>query len=332
MSVTDGVIESWLRSEWPGVTVEAIEPLTGGFWAAMFRVRITGQPAGVPGEVVVRIAPDQAMGAKEAEVQRTVSAQGYPTPRVWLSAPDGGGGWCSVMELVDGGPLLADLDGVGALRRAPSLARSLPGQLAQVMAELHRIDRAPVSAAVDRVAPSVAWSTLDVLSQLDAGAASTGRADVGSAVERLRSTMPNEDDLVLCHGDLHPFNVLDDGRACVVIDWTGAVVSHPCFDLALTELLLANPPLQLPRPLAPVARGAGRFLARLFINAYRRANPQVTLSHLGWFRALHSARVLIDVTSQRNHHSTDGQQHPWTQVAPAAAKHLSTATGMEIQP
>ena len=50
-------------------------------------------------------------------------------------------------------------------------------------------------------------------------------------------------------------------RGLVVVDWTGAIVADPCFDLAFTELLLANPPLILPRPLAPVGTAAGRLLA-----------------------------------------------------------------------
>jgi aminoglycoside phosphotransferase (APT) family kinase protein len=137
---------------------------------------------------------------------------------------------------------------------------------------------------------------------------------------------------VICHGDLHPFNVLADASGLTVLDWTGAILGDPCFDVALTELLLANPPLPLPRPLAPVVRAAGRLLARRFIAAYRRANPAVPLDGLPWFRALHSARVLIDVTRLRAEHGPDAGGHPWQFVAPAAARHLSAATDVEVQP
>jgi hypothetical protein len=80
-------IERLLRGAWPDVDVGSAVPLSGGFWAALFRVPVRHQPAGVADEVVVRLAPHRAMGAKEAEVQRAVATQGFPTPPVWLSSP-----------------------------------------------------------------------------------------------------------------------------------------------------------------------------------------------------------------------------------------------------
>jgi len=314
------------------VAVGAVRPLSGGFWATMFRVQVTGQPDAVADEVVVRIAPHRSMGAKEVEVQRSVAAQGVPTPPVWLSCPDEGrGGWWSVMGFSRGQPLLAGLDGLAALRRAPSLLRTLPAQLARSMAAVHRVDPAPVTAAVRSVAPEVAWSTTDVLEHLRLGAETAGRDDVRVALDQLGRHAPATVPEVVCHGDLHPFNVLDDDGQLVVLDWTGAVVADPCFDLALTELLLANPPLVLPGPLAAVGRGAGRLLARRFITAYTRANPGVSLDALSWFRALHSARVVIECTNHRAQHSPDGGGHPFALVEPAAVGHLNAATGIEIQ-
>ena len=127
----------------------------------------------------------------------------------------------------------------------------------------------------------------------------------------------------MCHGDLHPFNVLADADGLTLLDWTGALLADPCFDIALTELLLANPPLPLPAPLTPVARAAGMVLARRFVAAYQRANPSVSLAELGWFRALHSARVLIDDTRLRAEHGPAAGGHPLHLVAPAAAHHLA---------
>ena len=76
------------------------------------------------------------------------------------------------------------------------------------------------------------------------------------SLRRLVADAPTSEQAVVCHGDLHPFNILDHGGALVVVDWTGAVVADPCFDLAFTELLLANPPLALPKQLAPVGAAA----------------------------------------------------------------------------
>lgn len=333
MTVSSVDVFALLARSWTGVEVGEPVALEGGFWASMYRVSLAGQPDGVPDEVVVRVAPDRVLGAKETEVQRVVASQGYPTPRVWLSAPHGpSGGWWSIMDFVRGAPLLADLNGASALVRAPQLLRTMPQQLAEVMARLHRLDPGPASAAVEAAAPEAAWSTDDVLARLAAGAVATDRRDLAAAVHRLEATRPATTQQVLCHGDLHPFNVMTDGDGATVIDWTGAVVADPCFDVAFTALLLANPPLQLPTSLNPVVRGIGRTLARRFRAAYRRANPSFRAENLDWFHALHCARVLIDVTAMRAAHGPAAAGHPWALIAPAAARDLSATTDTEVHP
>jgi aminoglycoside phosphotransferase (APT) family kinase protein len=274
------------------------------------------------------------MGAKEAEVQRAVAALGFRTPRVWLSYPATKpvDGWWELMEFAPGAPLLAGLEGAAALRRAPSLVRTLPVQLAEIMASLHRLDPRPITDAVRLAAPGVAWTVPDVVAQLRLGAEATERADVATALDKLAARTPTPVDPVICHGDLHPFNVLDDADGLTLLDWTGALLADPCFDIALTELLLANPPLPLPAPLAPVVRAAGWLLARRFVTAYRRANPAVSLGALEWFRALHSARVLVNDTQLRAEHGPDAGGHPLHLVAPAAARHLAAATGASVAP
>lgn len=330
VTISADEISDRLRQVWPGVTTGTPETLSGGFWATMFRVPVTGQPDGVAPEVVVRFAPHGAMGAKEAEVQRALAASGFPTPRVWVSAPDHDrDGWWSVMDFSPGNSLLAGLDGLSVLGRAPSLLRTLPVQLADAAGALHRLDPEPVTAAVQSAATGVAWSTSDVLRHLRAGAEAAGRRDVAAALDALALDMPSGGEVV-CHGDLHPFNVLDRAGQLVVLDWTGAVLAHRCFDLAFTELLLANPPLELPARLRPVGRAAGRLLAGRFLRSYSQANPDVSFDRLDWFRALHGARVLVEATNWRAVHGPDGAGHPFLSVAPAAARHLSAATGVPL--
>jgi aminoglycoside phosphotransferase (APT) family kinase protein len=218
------------------------------------------------------------------------------------------------------------------LRRAPSLVRTLPVQLAEIMASLHRLDPQPITDAVRREASEVAWTVPDVVAQLRLGAEATGRVDVAAALDDLAARTPLSARTVICHGDLHPFNVLADPDGLTLLDWTGSLLADPCFDIALTELLLANPPLPLPGPLAPAVRAAGNFLARRFVDAYQRANPAASLAELDWFRALHSARVLINDTELRAEHGPGGGGHPLHLVAPAAAHHLAAATGVAIGP
>src|SRR5918994_1408577 len=106
-------------------------PLTGGFWAELVTFRLADPPPGWAGPLVARVMPDAATAAKETVFQADIADQGFATPRVLASGgpADGVDGRAfMVMTLADGHPLLAGLDGIGALAKLPSLARRLPGR------------------------------------------------------------------------------------------------------------------------------------------------------------------------------------------------------------
>jgi aminoglycoside phosphotransferase (APT) family kinase protein len=324
-------IEQALDRHWAGTTlVREPSPLGGGFWAAMYRLELRGQPAGVPAQVVLRVAPDSAMGAKEAAVQQAVGEQGYPTPRVRLAPRDDvtlGGSW-SITDFVAGKPPLEGLDGAAALRRVPSLLRAMPDQLARVMAQLHALDPGPATRAVHTAAPSVSWTIDDLLPGFERGALALNRHDLVDAVRALAERRPAERDTVICHGDLHPFNLLvDPAQHVTVIDWTGALRAEPAFDVAFTALLLANPPLDARGLLARVVGPVGNAIARRFRSRYRRANPGARLEDLGWYRALHGVRILIEDASLTAQHGDGANGHPFQSLAPAATSAVRAATG-----
>jgi aminoglycoside phosphotransferase (APT) family kinase protein len=331
---TSEAIERRLRTTWTTACLATTpEPLTGGFWASMYRLRLTGQPSDVPSEVVFRIAPDLAMGAKELAVQRSVAQTGYPTPRVHLSAngDDELPGIWSVMDFAEGSPPLADLNGLGALRSAPRLFGRLPAQLAAPMVQLHAIDPALVTDAVESEAPSVAWNAGDLLDHYELAAETFDRADLATAARSLAGTRPPERSSVICHGDLHPFNLLvrEDGEI-TVLDWTAALLGDPAYDAAFTAMLLANPPLDARGPLGKVVQTVGARLARRFITDYRARAPEGSLENLNWYSALHSLRILIQV-ADIEHGSADGLgQHPFGALLPAAVSTLRQATGAPV--
>ena len=332
-SATSSGIFGCLARAWPGTSLAADPvPLTGGFWASMYHLRLSGQPAAVPAEVVFRIAPDETMGAKELAVQRSVAEQGFPTPRIHLAGPsdDELGGMWSVMDFANGSPPLSGLDGLAALRRAPALLRGLPRLLATTMARLHALDPEPATVAIDAAAPTVAWRVEDLLDHFEAAAAVLGRPDLVTAVQSLARTRPAGGSTALCHGDFHPFNLLVDGHRTTVIDWTGALRAEPAYDVAFTSMLLANPPLDAPAPLAPVIGGVGRFLSRRFIATYRAAAPGIDLDGLDWYRGLHGTRLLMDGAS---HQATQGEGsagHPFGALAAAASTAVRAATGITV--
>ncbi|MBF6557936.1 MAG: phosphotransferase [Acidimicrobiales bacterium] len=333
-SDTPALIGSRLAEAWPG-TVLATEPtpLTGGFWASMYRLRLEGQPVAVPSDVVFRIAPDAAMGAKELAVQETVADMGFSTPHVRLSRPaddDLGGTW-SVMDFAVGTPPLGDLNGIAALRRAPRLFTQLPAQLAVAMTGLHTIDPEPVTAAVKAAAPTVAWTVEDLFGYFEAGAEVVGRDDLVAAVRALADCRPPEGTTVICHGDLHPFNLLVETTGDVVlIDWTAAIRADPAYDVAFTTMLVANPPLDAPSPLAAVIAWVGARLARRFVARYLAITPQCDLRALDWYRALHGVRILVEVASLEGRRGPGSGGHPFEALVPAAGSAVRAVTGESI--
>lgn len=330
---TRAAIAAHIAAAWPGARLTAPPAtLTGGFWASMYRLQLEGQPGGVPSDTVFRIAPDAAMGTKELVVQKAVADLGYPTPQVRLTGPPDDelrGPW-SVMDFASGNPPLGSLDGIGALRRAPRLLSRLPDQLAVPMAQLHALDPDSVSAAVVQAAPSVAWRVADLVAHFESAAHDLGRPDLAAAVRVLAERRPSEGTTVICHGDLHPFNLLvrADGDI-TVIDWTAAIRAEPVYDAAFTAMLLANPPLDAPGPVQAVIRRIGAGLGRRFLARYRTLAPSHDLGALDWYRALHSSRILIEAASL-DAGAGGSEGHPFGALLAVATSTLRAATGEPI--
>jgi aminoglycoside phosphotransferase (APT) family kinase protein len=311
--------------------------LTGGFWAQLVAFRLAGAPVGWDGALVARVMPDAATAAKEAAFQSVISDAGYPTPTIHVArGPDDGVGGraVTVMDLARGRPMLAGLDGVRAFGKLPSLARRLPDVLARAMADLHRIDPAPVVARLDRDGtprPTVA----SMLSRLHELATALGRGDLAAAAEWLEANPTGDGHVVLCHGDLHPFNVLVDGSGVVtVLDWSVAALAPPTYDVGFTSLLLAEPPLLVPGPVRPAVRGAGRALSQRFVRAYERyAAVSVDPGALAWHQALGCLRALVEVAGWVADGSVaERGGHPWLLVGDAFAARVHALTGAPVRP
>jgi aminoglycoside phosphotransferase (APT) family kinase protein len=72
----------------------------------------------------------------------------------------------------------------------------------------------------------------------------------------------------LCHGDIHPGNIMMQGGDPVVIDWTGVARGDPAGDYARTALILG---VGLPSPGTPfLARFGARFARPLLFAGYER--------------------------------------------------------------
>jgi len=305
------------------------ESLRGGFWADLFTFSLAEPPQAWPGELVLRLMPDPGLAQKETVVQTVVAAAGFPTPAVRVSGgPEGGLGRAfMVMDRAPGAPVLSGLTGIGAITSAIGTLRQIPDLLAVSMANLHALNPDPVRDQLSR--PNDVPITLsEALSALHETASNYGRADLTAAARWLIDhPLPSAAE-VLCHGDLHPFNLLADGDHVTVLDWSAALLAPRTHDVGFTSLLLGEPPLLVPAALRPLVRGVGAGLARRFVRRYQlHANVTIEVADLQWHQGVACLRALVEVAGWvRNGLIQNQDGHPWLVSGPAIAGRLSVLT------
>jgi aminoglycoside phosphotransferase (APT) family kinase protein len=317
----------------PGLTLDGPSSrLTGGFWAELIAFRLAEAPDGWPCDLVLRLMPDPATAAKETAIQSVVAEQCFATPPVRLAGGphDGFGRAFMVMDRAAGGPLLGGLDGGRAILSLPTLIRRLPSALADSMAELHRLDPEAVR---ERLSGPGAPDLSTHLSDLERSATAYGRGDLAAAARRLAAHAPPPAPDVICHGDLHPFNLLvSDAGAVTVLDWSAARLAPPLFDVAFTNLLLTEPPIAVAPWLQPLVRRAGGFLARRFRWAYtRRSGVTIDSVALRWHEGVTCLRALVEVAGWVAGGVIEQRAgHPWLVCGDAFASRLSRLTGAVV--
>ncbi len=295
------------------------EPLTGGFWAEMYIVELADPPTPLAGRLVARIMPDPSIAAFETAVHRHVHGCGVPVPAVRAASgptTELDRAWV-LMDLAPGRPLLSGLSATSVIGQAPTLIRRLPDLLAEAAARLHRCpvdgidvaDHAGVGAFLERIA---------------AQARLIERPDLAATAERLAAQAPARQ--VLCHGDLHPFNLLVDHGRWTLIDWSAAVIADPHYDLAFTTLMLANPPLGGPAPVRAAARALGKRIADRFLRTYADHSGNVIDDDLlGWGRSVHSLRAVVELSTWESQDRLDAHRgHPWIALRPTFEAQLSS--------
>ena len=141
------------------------------------------------------------------------------------------------------------------------------------------------------------------------------------------SPRPHTRRRVICHGDLHPFNLLVDGHRWTLIDWSTAVLADPHYDLAFTTLMLANPPLGGPAPLRAATRAIGTRLANRFLRSYeQQSGRSVDRERLLWGRRAHALRALVEIATWEANDTIDAHRgHPWLTMRPTLERELGRA-------
>jgi aminoglycoside phosphotransferase (APT) family kinase protein len=313
---------------------EPPRPLTGGFWAELFTFSLASAPPWWPSQLVARLMPDAVLARKETIVQAAVASAGFPTPVVRASGgPEGGLGRAfMVMDRAPGSPPLAGLAGAGAIASAIKALPQIPGLLAAPMAKLHALDAQPVRGQLGP-ASGVAVTMPALLAALGEAAAGYQRADLAAAAHWLADHPPPPAPEVICHGDLHPLNLLTDGDKVTVLDWSTALLAPRAYDVAFTSLILAEPPLMLTRGVRPAVRWAGGGLARRFIARYQQAaGIEIGTRDLAWYQGVVCLRALAEVAGWACEGQLDGRAgHPWLVCGPAFARRLAALTGLDVR-
>jgi aminoglycoside phosphotransferase (APT) family kinase protein len=309
------------------------EPMRGGFWAELFSFSLANPPAGWPTELVARLMPDPGSARKETIVQRAVAAAGFPTPVVRAAGgPDDGLGQAfMIMDRAAGGPALSGLDGLSPAA-VPRLLSQIPDLLATSMARLHALDPGLVRGELEQLR-DVPVTVDGLLAALVRFASAFGRTDLADAGRWLADhpTGPAPD--VICHGDLHPFNLLADGDRVTVLDWSTALLAPRAHDVAFTSLQLSEPALRVPGWQRPLVRMLGRVLADRFARAYQRqAAVAVGPAELRWHQAVVCLRALVEVASWVHLGTAEAHAgHPWLINGPVFARRLARLTGSPVR-
>jgi aminoglycoside phosphotransferase (APT) family kinase protein len=268
----------------PGLALaEPPAPLGGGFDTEIYTFRLQPAPAAWAGPLVLRLLRayhDPAMVLREQATQNALADLGYPVARVLLATREAAalGAPFLVMTRRPGLPLVTRPVGMAAV-------------LVAVQLRLHSLDPTPLARALGEVA------TFDgYLARLDQRIGRASLSGLAPMMAWLRGQRPPPEAPAICHGDLHPQNVLVDGGAVSgVLDWPNVLVADPAFDVASTRLILRFVPAGLasmPRPLRALAHLAQPILAQRYLAGYRRRRP-IARDRLAYYEVAAAARALV---------------------------------------
>jgi aminoglycoside phosphotransferase (APT) family kinase protein len=252
---------------------------------------------------VVKV-PDPATPASwilsEAQYAEAVRAAGAPAPRL-LGIEQISGRAASVWERVEGASMWQHV--IDRPRRSAELGRLL----ADVQMALFELVPPPtLPSQRDRLVSKIRWS------------AATVDASLARALDLLpaRAIPPR-----VCHGDLHPSNILLGQDGPTLVDWFDASRGDPVADVARTSLTLLGDGAAAPRHLPGSDRRTlavltGAYLARL------RGSLEIGHELLARWQAIEAvARMAEGVPRSallevwRRFEQTNGEQRPAVQSA-----------------
>lgn len=212
---------------------------------------------------------------REAAALEALRAAGLPAPRVHDDVTvDGRRGL--VVDRLDGESLL------DRLGRNPALLERIARAMASAHARMHGI-----------TAPAGLPALKDLLRERVDDLSSPLPTDLRPKVRAVLDSLPDGDRL--CHGDLHPGNMLGAASAPVVIDWGEASRGDPLGDMVRSAVLLrvGQPPPGAPRLIRLLAPVGGGIASARYVAHYRKLTGVDTRDFARW-RAVRCAARLAE--------------------------------------
>jgi aminoglycoside phosphotransferase (APT) family kinase protein len=174
----------------------------------------------------------------------------------------------------------------------------IPEILGKAHAALHRQDPQILVTALKE--QGIGEDRRSLSSQADWGLrAATEFPWILDGVDWLLAHRPSEPAArAICHGDLHPLNVLvQDAAVTGLLDWSDCVIAEPAWDVANTILRITMPFKYLvsPRLGAAFASVDWDEMAQTYVEVYREQKPSGT-ANLDYYRARQSIVALVEGT------------------------------------
>lgn len=107
----------------------------------------------------------------------------------------------------------------------------------------------------------------------------------------------------ICHGDLHPDNILmDESGNYVIVDWMNASIGHPLADVARTFLMLSSPfiPPDFGALTTVLLRTIRPLLRYTYMREYRRLSGSSMRDIRAWLPPVAAARLKEEIPGERD--------------------------------
>jgi len=299
-TLTDKFI-SYLRARFENPYVDLASPLVrlqGGYETATYRFELNNVPCELSRPLVLRLYPD-FYGTKsaiwESTVQNILLEEEFPVAKVHLV--------CTDISVLGGAFFIMDHLPGKILAAAPR--DNVPGLLGEMHAKLHNIDPPPlVEAFTTKGIPEKEYRLASRFDWINKKAKKLSWLHQ-AADWLLENRPPEPEQLSVCHGDFHPFNLLyQRGEITGVLDWPGFAIGDPVFDIANTIVIITISAKHLAGSMGDFSSIDWGLMADLYLAAYRAHRP-LDETNLGYYQARRCVLALIQ--------GTEGQQvwqHP----------------------